>query len=706
MSDENIMWWLTEIKNTELVLPEFQREYTWKKDQVKTLFDSLLKGYPTGALLIWKTKDVPALKNMPDFIPEYRVNVLLDGQQRLTSLYLLIKNKIPPYYSEKDIKTDPRNLYYNLINRELQYYKPTEMDNHPEWIPVTNCFSENDNIKPMTITKQLMKLNTELDLEETFEIVDSSLKDLKNIKKIVFPVMYVSEESELKDALTVFDRVNSQGTPLTEADLALAHMCSHWSETRRVFKNKQAELNDEGYNFDLTFFIRGMNAVINCRAEYTLLYDLTDNALIEGWEKLNKCLNYIINFLRGSALIYSSSDLNTHNVLIPIIGYLARNNFTISDDNIKRKLLYWFYAALMQQRYSSQVNQNLEIDLKAIYENNSPDALIYALEEGEGVLNITSDSISGRTVGHPLYSIMNIVVRANRGVDWINNIDLSQPFGRDYAPERHHIFPWSQLIKSGYNPGTNLEHKRIVNEIANRITLTKAGNINIFDSPPEKYLLDVENRNPNTLKIFMIPQDQNLWKMENYKLFLQHRRSLIAEEIMKFMHSLLNQPLDDVEIELDKLLTFESSTLEFKSALRYHLYKKEVDKEIEKSVLKTLCAFMNTSGGTLLVGVNDNAEIIGLENDYNSGLKNRDKWELHLTNLIKDQIGSPFMNYIGVCFKEKNGHEVAIIQVNKASQPAYLKRGKEEMFFVRTGNSSTPLPASEITQWINDNFAN
>ncbi len=57
----------------------------------------------------------------------------------------------------------------------------------------------------------------------------------------------------LKDALTVFDRVNSQGTPLSEADLALAHMCSHWSETRRVFKNKQTELYDEGYNFDLTF---------------------------------------------------------------------------------------------------------------------------------------------------------------------------------------------------------------------------------------------------------------------------------------------------------------------------------------------------------------------------------------------------------------------------------------------------------------------
>ncbi len=115
---------LAKIENKEIVLPEFQREFTWKRSQSRDLVDSLLKGYPIGSLLLWKTGDVPALKNMPDFEPDGRVEVLLDGQQRLTALYMLTKDAVPPYYSTADISNrhDPRELYYNLQTRELRYH--------------------------------------------------------------------------------------------------------------------------------------------------------------------------------------------------------------------------------------------------------------------------------------------------------------------------------------------------------------------------------------------------------------------------------------------------------------------------------------------------------------------------------------------------------------------------------------------------------
>lgn len=76
---------INKIEHRELVLPEFQREFTWNKDQVKKLIGSFLKDYPTGSLLFWKTDEEIALKNMPDFEFDGRINVLLDGQQRLTA---------------------------------------------------------------------------------------------------------------------------------------------------------------------------------------------------------------------------------------------------------------------------------------------------------------------------------------------------------------------------------------------------------------------------------------------------------------------------------------------------------------------------------------------------------------------------------------------------------------------------------------------
>ena len=123
---------LHEIRKQDLVLPEFQREYVWSRDQAKQLLSSLLKGYPVGALLIWRTDQPPELKNV-DKLPEKlgMIRVLLDGQQRLTTLYMLIEGEIPPYYTEADIGTDPRDLYYNLHTRDVQYHQISKMRGNP-----------------------------------------------------------------------------------------------------------------------------------------------------------------------------------------------------------------------------------------------------------------------------------------------------------------------------------------------------------------------------------------------------------------------------------------------------------------------------------------------------------------------------------------------------------------------------------------------
>ncbi|SHN14252.1 GmrSD restriction endonuclease domain-containing protein [Halanaerobium congolense] len=501
---ERISILCSKIENRDLVLPEFQREFTWRKDQSRDLIDSLLKEYPTGSLLFWKTKEAIALKNMPKYEPEGLIEVLLDGQQRLTVLYMLLRDDIPPYYSNEDIEDgkDPRNLYYNIENQDLKYYKQIEMENNPYWVRVCDCFKTNK----VSIPEIINEIDHEnINLANKISDLHQNLNKLTQIRQVEYPIMFVGEEANLNHALTVFDRVNSKGTPLSEADIALAHLCSAWPKTRRVFKEKLEKLSKQGFDFDLTFLARAMNAVINGRAEYHLLHNLKEEQIAAGWNILDGLLDYVVNFLRDRAYIYGTNDLNTNNVLIPLLGYLSKNELKFQNESDRKKLLFWIYAALFQRRYSGSVDQKLARDLSAIETNNSVDSLLAVLKEDEGDPVVTPESLDTRGVGHPLYNMSCIVIRANDGVDWSNGLKLGRPFGSSYSIQRHHIFPKSLLRDAGYDSGNNLIHQKRVNEIANRVPMTQSGNLDIFNKPPEQYLEVVENNNPGNLKKFMIP---------------------------------------------------------------------------------------------------------------------------------------------------------------------------------------------------------
>ncbi|MBU2436150.1 MAG: DUF262 domain-containing protein, partial [Candidatus Omnitrophica bacterium] len=116
---------LRDIEKTDLVLPEFQRDFVWNEDDVKKFIQSLYKNYPTGSLLIWKTLKPPKLRGEHKPADNVYTRVLLDGQQRLTTLYLFVKGKTPPYYTNMVKKY---NLYFNVETEEFRYYQKTLMD--------------------------------------------------------------------------------------------------------------------------------------------------------------------------------------------------------------------------------------------------------------------------------------------------------------------------------------------------------------------------------------------------------------------------------------------------------------------------------------------------------------------------------------------------------------------------------------------------
>ncbi len=154
--------------------------------------------------------------------------------------------------------------------------------------------------------------------------------------------------------------------------------------------------------------------------------------------------------------------------------------------------------------------------------------------------------------------------------------------------------------------------------------------------------------------------------------------------------------------EIDSLIKKgENKELEFKSTLRKNLHTGEKDKKIEQSVLKTISAFMNTSGGILLIGVSDNGEINGIEKDE---FENKDKFTLHLTNLIKEKIGKRFMHLIDYSIIETKGKAIIKINCAKSNKPVFLKEDESEGFYIRIGPASVKLEGSDLLNYVNRKF--
>lgn len=132
---------IDKIDEKQLFVPAFQREYVWKRNDAKELINSLIKDYPTGTMHTWETGNPPELKGDHKYDPiQGSVKLILDGQQRITTLYMLMTNQIPPYYQEHEILNNIRGLYVNVATLDLEYYKKTIMEKNPVWVNITDIF--------------------------------------------------------------------------------------------------------------------------------------------------------------------------------------------------------------------------------------------------------------------------------------------------------------------------------------------------------------------------------------------------------------------------------------------------------------------------------------------------------------------------------------------------------------------------------------
>jgi hypothetical protein len=158
---------------------------------------------------------------------------------------------------------------------------------------------------------------------------------------------------------------------------------------------------------------------------------------------------------------------------------------------------------------------------------------------------------------------------------------------------------------------------------------------------------------------------------------------------------------DSPEEVLNLIKKGENEKLEFKSTLRTNLHTGEHDKKMEISILKTLVAMMNSEGGTLLIGVSDIGEILSIEKDK---FENNDKFNIHLTNLVKEKIGKEYLPYLNFQLILIEGKNIMKIECNKSDKPVFLKCDGLESFFIRTSAGSTEVKGSKLVEYINNKF--
>ena len=705
---------LDKIDERQLFVPAFQREYVWKRKNAKELVSSLISDYPTGTMLTWETSNPPELKGNDKYDPRQgAVKLILDGQQRITTLYMLMTNEIPPYYREDEILQDIRGLHVNVETLDLEYYKKTIMDKNPLWVNITDIFKGNVRYRDV-VDKLEETLGDERLPRERENIIDDNFRAIEKIKDRDFQEQIIPTKASIKEAIDIFYVVNSAGVNLTDAELALAQISGYWPEARELFKAKIKELEANGFVFKLDFIIYVLLGILHNNGSKMEKLHAKENleSIKQAWELLDKdILDYVFNILKSQAYIDHTKEVNSVYAFIPIIVYaFNKGKNKLSQIEIK-KAVKWFFYSQIRQRYVSQLPQKLDKDIGIVAKEENPFDKLLNIIALERKLEIEPEEFIGVDTRHALWGLMKFYFKSRNAKCLSTGISIRKNMGKKYDLEWDHIFAYSVLKKNGY--GMNNRRKyALAQEITNRAVLTQVANRTKSAKLADGYLNEVSEKFPNSLKLQSIPEDKELWKLENFELFLDKRRSILASELNSFLNQITETTSDETTLDIKEMIAQgETHEVEFKTTMRFDLREQKTNKKLEEVILKTIAAFSNGQGGTLIMGVTDDMEIVGLENDYNT-LKDgtKDGFELHLRNLVNSAYGIEFAsNNLIVKFPLIDESEICVVDIKPGLKPLYTKvtdknGQKSDKFYVRSGNSSPELPITEVASYINSRF--
>lgn len=513
----NITTILNHIDSGHIALPEFQRGYVWNRKQVRGLFESLYKRHPVGSLLVWATDSQSAKHKGETPLAPGVVKLLLDGQQRITSLYGVIRGGAPAFF-DGNIKTFT-DLQFNLESEEFAFFQ-SRMKNDPLWIDVTDAMKGGMGTIGMFASKWPRDSATDPKLSE----YTARLSQLLGIAEIVMHAEEVTGVDKTLDVVVdIFNRVNSGGTKLSKGDLALAKICADWPEAREAMKKKVKEWTDAGYSFSLDWLLRSVNTVLTGEAKFQFLHGKSAEEIKQGLTRAGRQIDACLNLINSRLGLDHARVLFSIYAIPVMVRYLEQRKESMPAQE-SDKLLFWYVQTGIRGHFSVAVETSIDHDLKTISgDDDSIDRLLEELRVRYGILRVLPEHFRGGSRGDRFYPVLYWLTRMGSARDWCSGVVLqAHLLGNASKLEMHHIFPKARLKKQGYE-------KQEINALANFCFLTSECNRKIGDKLPEKYFPEIEEKHPGALASQWIPSDQKLWKLENYPKFLEARRALLAE---------------------------------------------------------------------------------------------------------------------------------------------------------------------------------
>ncbi|MBX7168122.1 MAG: DUF262 domain-containing protein [Pirellulales bacterium] len=520
---------LDHIDNGHMALPEFQRGYVWNRDQVRALFDSLYRRHPVGGLLVWATESKTADHRGDGPLAPGVVKLLLDGQQRMTSLYGVLRGKPPKFFDGNGQAFT--GLYFHLEEETFAFYQPQKMSADPLWVDVTELM-KNGNAG---LGAFVARLGANPDTAPKVGDYVGRLSQLLGITDVDLHIEEVTGADKTLDVVVdIFNRVNSGGTKLSKGDLALAKICADWPEARDSMKAKLKEWAAAGYNFNLDWLLRSVNTVLTGEAKFQYLHDQTAEQIRDGLRRAIKRIDACLNMI-GGRLGLDHDQVFFGRFGVPVmVRYLDRHPGSLNETE-RDKLLFWFAQAAMWGRFSGSTESFLDRDLATLEgPDGGLDQLLEQLRLWHGGLRAEAGHFTGWSLGARFYPVLYLLTRMGEARDWGTGLPLKASLlGKMNRLEVHHIFPKAQLYKRKFR-------KSEVNAIANFCFLTKDTNLDISDRLPEDYFPEVEQAHPGALASQWIPADSKLWRIENFPSFLEARKRLLADEVNRRMAELLH----------------------------------------------------------------------------------------------------------------------------------------------------------------------
>ena len=715
--------------NHSIALPDLQRPYVWDRSRVRDLFDSLFKDYPTGLLLFFENETEinnkalgrnEELKTLPKF-------VVIDGQQRLTSLYAVFTGHS---VIKEGGKKEQIRLSFNPVTTEFNVADASTEKGH-DWIYDIKEILNGENLYHTT-TEYLSKYkernpNTNPEKEK---LIADNIQRLCDIWKIEFTVLQISKHVSIEEVSEIFLRINSRGRTLNNSDFILTLMSVYWEEGRKKiedFSNWTKEKNDIA-DLNADDVMRVLVGVGFKRAKLEDIYNLlrgqthqfsTLHPMIEQVTNHQNWRNFL-TIIKDAGFI--SKDLISQKILLLacyIFYLIGLEEYKMSFQELNSIIRLYYVAMFISQKYSKSASEStLSKDLQTLEKIENKDQFLKFLQDEISLfvspelwnMRLPRDMITSSTRSPLFIAFIAAQIYFQHHI-LFRNIPLSKYFidmkdkihsGEKSEMDLHHIFPRNYLI-SLY--GRDSIEDREINQIANKVYTYNSDNRTISNQAPSEYIQQFSNQghidwNKN-LEQNAIPS--NFGEL-NYEDFLQERRVLMLQIIKNYFNHLKDPHTSITPLPIkDQIAIGENNTTEFKSSYRRDVRQQQLNDSLKFQIIKTIAAFLNSEGGKLYVGVADDGTILGIENDINAFPKWLDGLLLDIDNLTKTHFNTAYA-LIKAKVENIENKQILIFDVKASKQPVYFTyQGKEE-FYIRKTAWSLSLTIGEANNYIRDHF--